>query len=94
MVPPAEDELPPLAVLAGLEVLELELQAARTPGTATAPAAAASPLRADRLLNWGFSVEDVRFIATPCGSTWPLAQDEPVQVLSETSESSSHYLNR
>jgi len=67
MVPPAEEELPPLAVLE-LE-LELELQAARTPGTVTAPAAAASPLRADRLLNWRSSMEGVRFIATPCRST-------------------------
>jgi hypothetical protein len=64
MVPPAEDEFPPLAALE-LE-LELELHAARAPGMVTSPAVAASPLRADRLLNWGSSVEDVRFIATPC----------------------------
>jgi hypothetical protein len=48
MVPPADedaDEPPPLAEL------ELELHAARTPGTVASPAVAASPLRADRLLN-------------------------------------------
>ena len=45
LVPPDADE-PPLA-----ELLVLELQAARAPGTVTSPAAAASPLRAARRLN-------------------------------------------
>ena len=70
MVPPAKDELPPLAE----PELEL-LQAARTPGIVTAPAAAASPLSADRLLSWRSSMEDVCFIATPCGSAEPPAGD-------------------
>jgi hypothetical protein len=44
------DELPPPALLV-LELLVLELQAARAPGTVTRPAAAASPLRAALRLN-------------------------------------------
>jgi hypothetical protein len=65
MAPDADADAPP--PLAELELeLELELHAARAPGTVASPAVAASPLRADRLLNRRSSVEDVRFIATPC----------------------------